>query len=95
MNASALAKKLSAHVRRMLKGSGVHVDVPHRAAKLAIFKDAPDSWNFAIRRDGERGKEFRTMVYVRQLMPGSASGLDVLVDGPDAALVRDMIAEAS
>lgn len=93
MNAPALAKKLSAHVRRMFKGSGVHVGQPSKAAKPALFKNAPDSWNFSVRRDGERGKEFLTMVYVRQLTPGSAAGLDVLADGPDAALVREMIAE--
>lgn len=91
MNASALAKKLSGHVRRMFKGADVTVEMPHKAmTTLAIFKDLPDSWNFAIKRKGERGQVLHTVVYVRQMKPG----VDVLVEGPDSTLIRDMIAEA-
>lgn len=91
MNASALAKKLSGHVRRMFKGAEVTVEVPHKAMKLTLFKDSPDSWNFAIKRKGTRSDQvLHTVVYVRQMKPG----VDVLVEGPDSTLIRDMIAEA-
>ncbi len=94
MNAPALAKKLSAHVRRMFKGADVRVGQPFKAKKLAIFKDSPDSWNFEIVRPHPRGHH-TTFVRVRQLTPGSSAGLDISVDGPDADLVREILATPS
>jgi hypothetical protein len=88
MNAPALAKKLSSFVRKMLKGSDAVVGTPFKAQSVGVFKNRPPSWNFII-RTGAHGAT--TFVYVQQ----KPHGLDVHVDGPDAALVRDIIAEAT